>query len=58
MCHAILCCPLFHASSDSIGNLAVELYAIVHHINHFLVCILGQVLVHFLAREDFFTKEL
>ena len=39
MCHAILCCPLFHASSDSIGNLSVELYAIVHHINHFLVCI-------------------
>ena len=50
--HTILRGPLFHAFGDGIGHLAVKPCAVIHYVNHLLVHVLGQVLIHFLAVED------
>ena len=56
--HAVLCCPLLHAGSHSIGNITVESGTIVHHVNHFLVHVFRQILVHFLTVKDLLAKIL
>ena len=53
---AILGSPLFHASGYGIGYLSVESGTIVHDIYHFFIDVFGQILVHFLAVEDFLTE--
>ena len=55
---AILRSPLLHACSNSIGYISVKTSAIIHHVNHLLVHVLGQVLVHFLTIEDLLAKIL
>ena len=55
---AILDGPLPHALGHGIGHVAFEPGPIVHHINHLLIDLLGQVLVHFLAVEDLLAEIL
>ena len=56
--HTILNGPLLHASGHTIGNCSVQTCAIIHDINHLLVHVLGQILVHLLTIEDLLTKIL
>ena len=54
----VLCGPLLHAGSDCIGNLTIQTGTVVHHIDHLLIDILRQILVHLLTVEDFLAKVL
>ena len=54
----VLCCPLLHAGSNSIGNGPVETCAIINDVNHLLVHILRQVLVHLFAIENLLAEIL
>ena len=56
--HTILGGPLFHTLCHCIGYIAVETCTIVHHVDHLLIDVLGQVLVHFFTIEDLATKIL
>ena len=58
VCDALFCGPLFHALSHGISHFSVESCPIVHHINHFLIDALGQVLIHFLTVEDLASEKL
>ena len=58
MGNAILHGPLFHTSSYSIGHIALQTGSIINDINHFLINLLGQILVHLLAVEHFLTEVL
>jgi len=49
---AILRGPLLHAGSHSIGHGTVQTGTVVHHVDHLLIHVLGQVLVHFFAVEN------
>ena len=49
--------PLFHTSSHCIGHTAIQMCAIIHHVEHFLKDILRKVFVHLLAIKHLFTKE-
>ena len=46
---AHLLCPLLHPRSHGIGYRAVEPRTVVHHVNHLVVNVLGQVLIHLLT---------
>ena len=56
--HAVLLGPLHHAFGHGIGHGAFELCTIVHHVDHLLIDVLGQVLVHLFAVEHFLAKVL
>ena len=58
MGHTVLRGPLLHAFCHDIGHLTVQARAVVHHINHRLVDILWQILVHLLTVKDLFAKIL
>ena len=56
--HAILYGPLLHAGSHSVGHVAVEACTVVDDVDHLLVHVLRQVLVHLLTVEDLLSKIL
>ena len=56
--YAILGSPLLDTSSYSVGNSTIQTCAIVHHVNHFLVHVFRQVLVHFLTVKDLLAEIL
>ena len=58
VCHAVFCGPLFHTCCHSIGYLAIKSCAIVNHIDHLLIHVLGQVLIHLFAVKDLLTEIL
>ena len=58
MSNAILGSPLLDTSSYSVGNGTIESCAIINYVNHLLVHVLWQVLVHFLTIEDLLAKIL
>ena len=58
VCHALFLSPLHHACCNVVGNMTVEACAIVHHVNHLLIDILWQILVHLLAVEDLASEIL
>ena len=58
VCHTFLGSPLFHTCSYCIGDSAIQTCTIIHHVNHLLVHVLRQVLVHLLTVKDLFAKVL
>ena len=58
VCYAILRGPLLHTLSHSIGYGTVETCSVVHYVNHLLVHVLRQVLVHLLTVEDLLAEIL
>ena len=48
--------PLLHAGSYGISDGAVQTGPVVHHVNHLVVYILGQVFIHLLAVEDILAE--
>ena len=58
MGHTHFKCPFLHAGSHSIGYRTVQTGTVIHHVNHLFVDVLRQVLIHFLAVENVFAKEL
>ena len=58
VCHAVFHSPLLHAFSHLVCHFAIKTNALVHHVNHLLVHILREVLVHLFAVEYLGTKIL
>ena len=58
VCHTILLGPLSHARGHGIGDGAVEGCSIVDNVNHLLVHVTLQILIHFRACEDFLSEIL
>ena len=56
VCDAHLQGPLLHAVSHSVSDASVQAGAVVHHVNHLVVDVLGQVTEHLLLVEDVFAK--
>ena len=54
---AHLLSPLLHAGSHRVSYRTVQRRTVIHHVNHLVVDVLWQVLIHLLAVEHVFAKE-
>ena len=56
--HAVLLGPLHHTCCHGIGDITLQARAVVDDVDHLLVDILRQVLVHLLTVEDLLSEIL